>query len=500
MACSSGSIAAEPDELGLQLSGGVGVGETRPTRRRCLARFGAPSAAWIGRRSPGGSDRCRLCWNERDDSRAGGVQRDPAATPHFLQGPDNPAHWMVGLASDLDVQDGSVPRVITPRRWQLDALELWSATNRGVISVVTGAGKTAFALLAFERLRTRTPDVRLVVIVPTLALLDQWVIALSADFGLSPDDIATFSGESKARAPRLANVIVLNTARSVASRIASVPECLFVVDECHRAGSPENAKALQVDASYRLGLSATPVRDFDDGFERWVEPSLGPIIFEYGYSQALADGVIAPLSLHNFRFSLTEPEEERYDDLSKKIARRWAQVDNPHQDDVLKRLLFRRTSISIESGRRIVACIAVAERYEGRGIIFHERIAAAEKIARILDRRGERVALYHSHLAPAIRRRNLELFRFGQVSKLVTCRALDEGLNVPDAEVAIIGASTRSTRQRIQRLGRVVRPSPHKKTALVCTLYATESEREALLAEEQRLEESAEVHWYEVKS
>jgi superfamily II DNA or RNA helicase len=256
---------------------------------------------------------------------------------------------------------------------------------------------------------------------------------------------------------------------------------------------------LQVDAGYRLGLSATPVRDFDDGFERWVKPALGPIIYEYGYAEALADGVITPLALHNFHFHLTDLEQERYEGLTKKIARRWSQVENPHDDDVLRQLLLRRASVSIESSRRIVACVAVSERYEGRGIIFHERIEAANPIARLLDRRGERVAVYHSKLPPTIRRRNLELFRFGQISKLVTCRALDEGLNVPDAEVAVIGASTRSTRQRIQRLGRVVRPSPKKDMAVVCTLYATESERQALLAEEQGLEESAEVHWYEVK-
>lgn len=389
---------------------------------------------------------------------------------------------------------------ITPRRWQLEALERWRSGGRGVVSVVTGAGKTAFALLAFERLRSRFPGARLVVVVPTLALLDQWMVALAADLRLSAMDIAAFSGESKPRKPRTGNVIVLNTARNIAASIASEPECLFVVDECHRAGSPENAKALQVDAGYRLGLSATPIRDFDDGFERWVAPALGPIIYEYGYGEALADGVIAPLSLHNFRFALTEAEQERYEGLSKKIARRWAQVvDNPHEDDVLKRLLIQRSSVSIQSNRRIVSCVAISERYQGRGIIFHERIASANRIASLLDRRGERVALYHSELSPTVRRRNLELFRFGQVSRLVTCRALDEGLNVPDAEVALIAASTRSTRQRIQRLGRVIRPSPGKTSALVCTLYATEPEREALVAEEQALEDSAEVHWYEVK-
>jgi superfamily II DNA or RNA helicase len=292
---------------------------------------------------------------------------------------------------------------------------------------------------------------------------------------------------------------VINTARSLATKVADQPDCLFVVDECHRAGSPENAKALENDAGYRLGLSATPVRDFDDGFERWVEPALGPIIYEYGYAAALADGVIAPLTLHNFHFSLTEQEQERYDTLSTKIGRRWAQVDDPYEDIIIKRLLLQRSSVSIESSRRLVATVAVAERYPGRGIVFHERIDAANKIASLLDKRGQRVAVYHSKLAPTIRRRNLELFRFGQVTKLVTCRALDEGLNVPDAEIAIIGASTRSTRQRIQRLGRVVRPTPDKESAVVCTLYATEPERESLLAEEQQLEELAAIHWYEVK-
>ena len=386
-----------------------------------------------------------------------------------------------------------------PRQWQTDALALWMKEKRGVLSVVTGAGKTAFALLAFERLRATTPELRLVVVVPTLALLDQWMVALTADLGLSSADVAAFSGESKTQLPRTANVMVINTARSLASKVADQPDCLFVVDECHRAGSPENAKALENEAGYRLGLSATPVRDFDDGFERWVEPALGPIIYEYGYAAALADGVIAPLTLHNFHFSLTEQEQEHYDTLSTKIGQRWAQVDDPYEDIILKRLLLQRSSISIESSRRLVATVAIAERYPGRGIVFHERIDAANKIASLLDKRGQRVAVYHSKLAPAIRRHNLELFRFGQVTKLVTCRALDEGLNVPDAEIAIIGASTRSTRQRIQRLGRVVRPTPDKESALVCTLYATEPERESLLAEEQQLEELAAIHWYEVK-
>ena len=80
---------------------------------------------------------------------------------------------------------------------------------------------------------------------------------------------------------------------------------------------------------------------------------------------------------------------------------------------------------------------------------------------------------------------------------LVTCRALDEGLDVPEAEFGIIGASTASLRQRIQRLGRVLRPHPDKKTATVVTLYVLPGESEALRAESENLEGVAGVRWFE---
>jgi superfamily II DNA or RNA helicase len=142
--------------------------------------------------------------------------------------------------------------------------------------------------------------------------------------------------------------------------------------------------------------------------------------------------------------------------------------------------------------------VAVSEQFEGPKLVFHERIAQANVISELLDGRGERVALYHSGLGAAIRRRNLELFKLGQFSTLVTCRALDEGLNVPDARTAVVAASTRSTRQRIQRLGRVLRVSPGKLTASVATLYATDAENEALRREASLISEVADVKWYRV--
>ena len=58
-----------------------------------------------------------------------------------------------------------------------------------------------------------------------------------------------------------------------------------------------------------LGLSATPVREFDDGFERYIEPALGPVVYEYDYARARSEGVISPFDLHNFHFDLTTSED-----------------------------------------------------------------------------------------------------------------------------------------------------------------------------------------------
>src|SRR5438105_15950754 len=89
---------------------------------------------------------------------------------------------------------------LTPRRWQQEAMARWTAKGgRGVASVVTGAGKTALALLLFTSLRQKDAATRLVVVVPTLALLDQWWVALQSECGLGADEIALYSGESRAK-------------------------------------------------------------------------------------------------------------------------------------------------------------------------------------------------------------------------------------------------------------------------------------------------------------
>lgn len=391
----------------------------------------------------------------------------------------------------------SRPLPIKLRGWQAAALEKWRGSDRGVVAVVTGGGKTWFALACVVDLLERKSDTSIVIVVPTTALLDQWIVVLTDDLGIGPGNIATFGGGKRPSKPRRFNVMVINTARSAAPKIATSGPTFLIVDECHRAGSMENAKSLRGPHIATLGLSATPDRDFDDLFNEAVVPVLGEIIYRYDYRQALSDGVITDFDLTNVQVPLIEEEQTAYNGFTKKLASLLRMREQGKMvNDRIQTVLRRRAQVSKSAAMRLPAAVKIVENNRLiKAIVFHEQIFAADAIAHFLKERGHRVAAYHSGIGPHVRQDNLRMFRRGEIDVLVTCRALDEGINVPDASMAVVVASTSSTRQRIQRLGRVLRPSVGKKKAEIYTIYATEPEAERLRQEEEGLEGASSVAW-----
>lgn len=380
------------------------------------------------------------------------------------------------------------------REWQEEALDIWVKSQAGIVAVVTGGGKTVFAEACMTKFRERFPAGKVLILVPTQALTDQWFVSLQEELGVSPNEIETVGGGGRYSGKKPVTIAIINSARRLAGKWASEAETLLIVDECHRAGSPENAKALKGNFAARLGLSATPEREYDEGFLNHIEPALGPIIFRYSYREAFRDGVIVPFNLTNVQVDFLSDERAEYDKLSKRIAvaSRRAVSDSEH----LKRLLIMRASVSANASMRIPVAVRLAETHRGeRTVIFHERIEASSKILQVLESRGHRATIYHAGLGPDVRRDNLRMFRRGMFDVLVCCRALDEGMNVPEASVAIVASSTSSRRQRIQRLGRVLRRSSTKKAATIYTLFATDEEGQRLAKEAESLEGVAEVAW-----
>lgn len=385
-----------------------------------------------------------------------------------------------------------------PRRWQQRALDEWRAkARRGIAQVVTGGGKTIFAEMCLLDFLKQCPHGQAVIVVPTVALLDQWHVDLQEDLGVGVEEIAVYSGESKPSEPAVVNLMVLNTAREFAPRVSELRPTFLIVDECHRAAAPMNARALRGRHAAVLGLSATPEREYDEGLEEVLVPALGPIVFRYDYAAARAEGVITDFSLINVAVDLLGEEQAEYARLTRRVGRALGAMKRGEDvEERLKVLLRKRAAIAANARMRIPVAAALAESHRGqRMVIFHERIPAAEELYSLLERRNHNVTLYHSRIAAPVRRDNLRLFRRGVFGTLISCRALDEGVNVPETEVGIIASSTASTRQRIQRLGRVLRPAPGKEHALVYTLFATEVEERRLREEASKLTAAAGIRW-----
>jgi superfamily II DNA or RNA helicase len=379
--------------------------------------------------------------------------------------------------------------MIQLRDWQRAAMESWDAAGRhGIVSAVTGSGKTVLALACAER----APEDTTLIVVPTVPLLEQWWTESADFFALALDDIHIVSGAHKMRRGTI-NISVINTAAKLASRGLDQP-CFLIVDECHKAAAPEFRSIFDIRYGSSLGLSATPERQYDDGLQQILVPALGPIIYNYDYVEAHRDKVIVPFHLKNVVFELDESTGSQYQKLTRSIATQIKKF-GPDSDEAVS-LYLRRARVLNLAPARIEIALRIIARHRGRKcIVFHEDIDSCNVIHEVLQGSGARSGVYHSGLNTKMRVDMLEAFRAGAIDILVTCRALDEGFNVPEAEIGIIAASTATRRQRIQRLGRVLRPAANKNHATIYSLVATGPELARLQAEEAEFEGIAEVTW-----
>ena len=381
------------------------------------------------------------------------------------------------------------------RLWQEAAFNNWIANNlRGIVEVATAGGKTRFALECLVHYKSIVTNECIVIITPTTALADQWNFALIEDMGISETDICIWPESADLK--KKVHILVINTARTKLPKIIEMhPEAFVIADEVHRFGSQENSKAFGSKFKYSLGLTATAEREFDEGLSEILIPAFGKIIYEYSLIDASKDEIISPFALINVEVPLLDNEQDDYDKLSKSIARALGQRNT----EKAMLLSMRRANVAKNSSMRVPSALQIARLEKDQKIlIFHESIEKAEEIHTQLQSEGFSVGIYHSQIHGPLRRETLYRYKRGMIRILISCRALDEGVDIPDANVAIIAAYTSSLRQRVQRLGRVLRKHPTKDYATIYTLYSTDKERSQLVSEMERLDGVANITWKKV--
>jgi superfamily II DNA or RNA helicase len=378
------------------------------------------------------------------------------------------------------------------RDWQKDAFKSWVKKNgKGIISVVTGGGKTIFGLYCAVFLEQKKILNNILIIVPTKTLQDQWISTILSVTNIKENDINTsWSKKNKV------NIIVNLSAQKIQFESYETQNSILILDECHRYGIESNCNILKANFSYKLGLTATLERKYDDGVENYLIPNLGGVIYEYGYKQALKDEVISNYELTNIRTFFNETENTKYKKLSKYISKTVSIIEQEKSKkncdfeylnflkEGLKITLFKRSRLVNNTNQRIGVCVKlISDFHHQKKIVFCESINQAETIKQICKSIGISVNTYHSKQKKGERLASLISFQKNFSNTLIGCKSLDEGFDVPDIEVGIIVSQTKTSRQRIQRLGRTIRQHKGKVLAKVFTLYTTYEEKELLLDE-----------------
>lgn len=403
---------------------------------------------------------------------------------------------MTGIMLETQLGVPKLPSNLLLRPYQLQAVSNWFAHNgRGTLKMATGSGKTITALAIATELYQKIDLQVLLIVCPYRHLVTQW--AREAEkFGMTPilafenvhnwqSQVTTglyniHSGYQKFLTIITTNSTLIND--SLQSQIRYFPEkTLIIGDEAHNLGAPRLEQSLPRQIGLRLALSATPERHFDDVGTEAIFEYFGPVLKpELTLKDAIQQGALVRYLYYPILVELTETETRTYNFLTKKIG--WALLSEKVEDidsEQLKPLLMQRARIIGSASNKTKALKQLMLNrchtshtlfYCGDGNVedesIHHNQRQVKEVARILGAElGYRVNIYTAETPIAEREVLRRQFETGELQGLVAIRCLDEGVDIPAIQNAVILSSSSNPRQFIQRRGRILRPHPGKKRA-----------------------------------
>ena len=378
------------------------------------------------------------------------------------------------IPKELRFEDG-------PFEHQGKAVKAWcEARYRGILEMATGSGKTITSMICAYRLYETRKPLLIVVSAPYIPLIQQWCNEIEI-FGLRPINLSITAGR-RGRAitlnrikRRLQNrnseveVIVVSHRTLCDSGFNAELEkfnCarLLIADEAHNLGSEGFITDPPSFFEYRMGLSATPVRQYDEEGTASLVAFFGPVVFRFTLKEAIGRCLVE-YDYYLHPVELTDDEMDEWYELTAKIkANAWRQESDKH-DEYLTKLLRDRRAL-LETARNKVAALKDALNTDNIRKLRHTLIYASDKdpeqlkeVNALLKAQG---VLFHQLTYEETANqeetaRIIRSFREGTLRILTAKRVLDEGVNIPEIQKAFILASTTVERQWVQRRGRLLR-------------------------------------------
>ena len=364
------------------------------------------------------------------------------------------------------------------RSYQRAVLLSWElAGRRGTIVLPTGSGKTQVALAALA-----ASGVRALCLVPTRVLLEQWMFALRAVYRGPIGCLGDGRRELEA-----VTVSTFESAYRLMPRIGAQFD-LLVVDEVHHFGSGVRDEALEMSiAEQRLGLTATPP---NEPARSRLAQLIGPVVHQSGIRD-LAGTWLSDFELLMVHLGLSREERARYEAdrrLFGEVNRRFRRLDpqaswqefvsaaaqSAEGRTALRAWHRNRRLLQFTRAKAHAVRVLLERHRDARVLVFTADNEAAYAIAR-----EHLVMPMTCDISRAERGAALAAFRAGTLRALVSARVLNEGLDVPNAEVAIVVSGTQGEREHLQRIGRLLRPAPGKRALIyeLVTLATSEARR-----------------------
>ncbi len=396
-----------------------------------------------------------------------------------------------------------IPPSLELRSYQYQGVNSWFANNgRGTLKMATGSGKTIVALAIVSELYKQIQLQVLLVVCPYRHLVTQWARECEK-FNLQPilafenvrtwqSQVATQIYNIRSGNQKFLTIITTNStfiSEGFQSQLKYLPDKTIIVgDEVHNLGSPRLEECLPRSVGLRLGLSATPERYFDEGGTQSVFSYFGAVLQpEFTLKDAIKQGALVHYLYYPILVELTETESRAYAKLTQKIGRALLYrekenlaVPNWEDNEDLKPLLMQRARLIGAAENKLKALRELMQtRRETTYTLFYcsegsqelgqrSNLHQLKAVAQILGiELGYRIATYTAQTPLKTREVLRRQFEGGELQGLVAIRCLDEGVDIPAIQTAVILASSGNPRQFIQRRGRVLRPHPGKERATI---------------------------------
>lgn len=386
-----------------------------------------------------------------------------------------------------------VPRLRIPPEvqlydYQIQAIDKWFEHGCcGLLEMATGTGKTITSLAAMARLYEREQRLAVVIAVPYQHLVDQWQEDAN-NFGLQP----ILAYQSKARWLNLLHQRVIEFNRGDREELSVITThstfidkdfqriigrltgpALLVADEAHHLGAERSRTQLPTNFPFRLALSATPDRWFDDVGTAALRTFFGDTVFRFPLEDAIRRGILTPYTYYPQLIELTTDELQEYQVLSEQIAK-LINVEDEELQEALKMILIKRSRLLNNASQKLVALKALVGQM---GNLYHSLFyCSPEQIDEVCQLLGWDLGFvigrFTAEEPNTLRQQLLSDFDNRVLQALVAMKCLDEGVDVPSTRTAFILASSSNPREFIQRRGRILRRAVGKTEATIYDFIA----------------------------